>query len=147
MEAVEKYFPLDVELEGKGILLSFEEFFHNRKRLDAGDVIQFERHRRDSERLFIGWRRRDSAGSGGGGGWNRGGLYSSTSTSSAHPYPVEVVQNHGVVTVPYQPADDCLHAGLIFFTIHNSFCHFRTLFVCFPNNVFCFFFFFINIRA
>ncbi|KAK2655605.1 hypothetical protein Ddye_008657 [Dipteronia dyeriana] len=128
----EKYFPLGGESSDKGLLLSFEDEsgkcwrfrysywnssqsyvltkgwsrYVKEKRLDAGDVIQFERHRRDSERLFIGWRRRG----GGGGGWNRGGLYSST--SSGYPYPVQVVQNHGVVTVPYQPApDDCLHAG------------------------------------
>ncbi|KAI3419532.1 TF-B3 domain-containing protein [Psidium guajava] len=28
------------------------------KRLDAGDVVLFHRHRADSDRLFIGWRRR-----------------------------------------------------------------------------------------
>ncbi|KAL5739985.1 hypothetical protein ACOSP7_028867 [Xanthoceras sorbifolium] len=124
----EKYFPLGGESGDKGLLLSFEDEsgkcwrfrysywnssqsyvltkgwsrYVKEKRLDAGDVIQFERHRRDSERLFIGWRRR-GGGSGGGGGWNRG-LYS----SSGHPYPVDV-EKHGV-TVPYQPAD-CLHAG------------------------------------
>ncbi|KAI9152802.1 hypothetical protein LWI28_001379 [Acer negundo] len=142
----EKYFPLGGESSDKGLLLSFEDEsgkcwrfrysywnssqsyvltkgwsrYVKEKRLDAGDVIQFERHRRDSERLFIGWRRRGSAGSGGGGGcgWNRSGLYSST--SSAHPYPVEVVQNHGVVTVPYQPADDCLHAGSSSVVVQNQ---------------------------
>ncbi|PRQ44045.1 putative transcription factor B3-Domain family [Rosa chinensis] len=39
------------------------------KRLDAGDVVLFERRRNDSERLFIGWRRRaaqESSGAGGG---------------------------------------------------------------------------------
>ncbi|KAK1563498.1 hypothetical protein Q3G72_028351 [Acer saccharum] len=145
----EKYFPLGGESSDKGLLLSFEDEsgkcwrfrysywnssqsyvltkgwsrYVKEKRLDAGDVIQFERHRRDSERLFIGWRRRGSAGSVGGvggGGWNRGGLYSSTSTSSAHPYPVEVVQDHGVVTVPYQPADDCLHAGSSSVAVENQ---------------------------
>ncbi|XP_015951424.1 B3 domain-containing protein At2g36080 isoform X2 [Arachis duranensis] len=30
------------------------------KRLDAGDVVSFERHRADSQRLFIRWRRRSS---------------------------------------------------------------------------------------
>ncbi|KAK3226935.1 hypothetical protein Dsin_006797 [Dipteronia sinensis] len=142
----EKYFPLGGESSDKGLLLSFEDEsgkcwrfrysywnssqsyvltkgwsrYVKEKRLDAGDVIQFERHRRDSERLFIGWRRRGSAGgSGCGGGWNRGGLYSST--SSGHPYPVEVVQNHGVVTVPYQPAvDDCLHAGSSSVVVQNQ---------------------------
>lgn len=138
----EKYFPLGGDSGDKGLLLSFEDEsgkcwrfrysywnssqsyvltkgwsrYVKEKRLDAGDIILFERHRTDSDRLFIGWRRRGTTaqdgqnrggggGSGGGvGGWSRG-LY------SGHPYPVDVVQSHGV-TVPYQP--DCLHAGILF---------------------------------
>ncbi|GAB2300734.1 hypothetical protein Dimus_034771 [Dionaea muscipula] len=48
------------------------------KRLDAGDVVSFERHGSDADRLFIGWRRKGApppllagpavAGGGGGGG-------------------------------------------------------------------------------
>ncbi|XP_057427943.1 B3 domain-containing protein At5g06250-like [Lotus japonicus] len=92
------------------------------KRLDAGDVVLFQRHRDDAQRLFIGWRRRRQGGGaaaaahvsrmvghgkssgdgnevGGGGvgvGWTRG-FY------SAHPYPAH---HH---PLPYQ--HDCLHAG------------------------------------
>ncbi|GMN39420.1 hypothetical protein TIFTF001_008646 [Ficus carica] len=82
----EKYFPLGGGGGGggeSGLLLSFEDelgkFWRFRysywnssqsyvltkgwsryvkeKRLDAGDVVLFERHRRDGDRLFIGWRR------------------------------------------------------------------------------------------
>ncbi|KAH7512206.1 hypothetical protein FEM48_Zijuj12G0066000 [Ziziphus jujuba var. spinosa] len=136
----EKYFPLGGGGGGdsvdKGLLLSFEDelgkFWRFRysywnssqsyvltkgwsryvkeKRLDAGDVVLFERHRTDSERLFIGWRRRTVPDSGGtvaqvnggesAGGWTRM-LY------SAHPYPTHPHHHHHAV--PYQP--DCLHAG------------------------------------
>ncbi|XP_030448945.1 B3 domain-containing protein At2g36080-like [Syzygium oleosum] len=59
------------------------------KRLDAGDVVLFHRHRADSDRLFIGWRRRGepspgvptvAAETGGGGGG--GGCY-----AVRRPYP------------------------------------------------------------
>ncbi|KAI6696476.1 hypothetical protein NL676_016595 [Syzygium grande] len=50
------------------------------KRLDAGDVVLFHRHRADSDRLFIGWRRRGEPSPGGpavaaemGGGGGGGG--------------------------------------------------------------------------
>ncbi|TKY53126.1 B3 domain-containing protein [Spatholobus suberectus] len=147
----EKYFPLGGGDSGecKGLLLSFEDEsgkcwrfrysywnssqsyvltkgwsrYVKDKRLDAGDVVLFERHRADAHRLFIGWRRRrqsdalpahvsravgqgksgegsskNEAGAGGGGvgvGWTRG-FY------SAHPYPTHQ-------PLPYQ--HDCLHAG------------------------------------
>ncbi|XP_009776788.1 B3 domain-containing protein At2g36080-like [Nicotiana sylvestris] len=86
--------------------------FVKEKRLDAGDIVLFERHRFDGDRLFIGWRRRNTAvsasvqessavvappGMVGGGGWAQvyyGG-------SGGHPYPG--------AALPYQP--DCLHAG------------------------------------
>lgn len=81
------------------------------KRLDAGDVILFERHRTDSERLFIGWRRRGATAvaqvaqaggaAAGGCGWPRG-LYPN------HPYPVDVAHGHGVSVPLYQ------HAGICF---------------------------------
>nr|QNI23773.1 AP2/ERF transcription factor [Camptotheca acuminata] len=135
----EKYFPLggggdSVE---KGLLLSFEDEigkcwrfrysywnssqsyvltkgwsrFVKEKRLDAGDVVLFERHRLDGDRMFIGWRRRTGAASIGqdsrvaqpgavaanGGGWT-------PVCYSAQPYPSHP---HGP-PLPYQP--HCLHA-------------------------------------
>ncbi|KAL8527049.1 hypothetical protein ACS0TY_016058 [Phlomoides rotata] len=47
--------------------------FVKEKRLDAGDIVIFARHRVDSGRLFIGWRRRNSAAGGQDsiGGWGR----------------------------------------------------------------------------
>ncbi|KAL6138328.1 hypothetical protein ACLB2K_063611 [Fragaria x ananassa] len=98
----EKYFPLGGGGESggeKGLLLSFEDEsgkcwrfrysywnssqsyvltkgwsrYVKEKRLDAGDVVLFERRRNDSERLFIGWRRRavqERSGPGGGGSTN-----------------------------------------------------------------------------
>ncbi|XP_041025102.1 B3 domain-containing protein At2g36080-like [Juglans microcarpa x Juglans regia] len=135
----EKYFPLSGE---SGLLLSFEDEsskcwrfrysywnssqsyvltkgwsrYVKEKRLDAGDVVLFERHRTDGERLFIGWRRRGAeaqVSSGGHGilaaqhsnssrsgpGWTRSVFY------SAHPYPT----HHHHNPLPYPP--DCLHAG------------------------------------
>ncbi|GAU16127.1 hypothetical protein TSUD_339980 [Trifolium subterraneum] len=58
----ERYFPLDSE-EVKGLLLSFEDEsgwsrYVKDKRLDAGDVVLFQRHRIHPQRLFISWRRR-----------------------------------------------------------------------------------------
>ncbi|KAL3839316.1 hypothetical protein ACJIZ3_023907 [Penstemon smallii] len=118
----EKYFPLNgVDSNEKGLLLGFEDElgkswrfrysywnssqsyvltkgwsrFVKEKRLDAGDVVLFLRHRLDVGRLFIGWRRRSSGGEdgvaqpgggGGGGCWNRGS-YSSSSGRSAAAYP------------------------------------------------------------
>ncbi|KAG6475784.1 B3 domain-containing protein Os11g0156000-like [Zingiber officinale] len=80
----EKYFPLDEASGEKGLLLSFEDElgkvwqfrysywtssqsyvltkgwsrFVKEKRLDAGDVVLFERPRFDGERLYIGCRHR-----------------------------------------------------------------------------------------
>ncbi|XP_059646617.1 B3 domain-containing protein At2g36080-like isoform X2 [Cornus florida] len=138
----EKYFPLGGGDSGeKGLLLSFDDEsgkcwrfrysywnssqsyvltkgwsrFVKEKRLDAGDVVVFERHRSDDDRLFIGWRRRctavaatgqdnavaqPSAVASNSGGWTQ--VY-----YSAHPYPSHP---HGP-PIPYQP--DCLHAGSI----------------------------------
>ncbi|KAF2307668.1 hypothetical protein GH714_030693 [Hevea brasiliensis] len=134
----EKYFPLGRDSGDKGLLLSFEDElgkcwrfrysywsssqsyvltkgwsrYVKEKQLDAGDVVSFERHRTEGERLFIGWRRRGDNSSSGvvvqgssGGVWTRG-LYSS---SSGHqPYQ----HGHGAnvsTGVPYQ--SECLHAG------------------------------------
>ncbi|KAI4300524.1 hypothetical protein L6164_033893 [Bauhinia variegata] len=139
----EKYFPLGAagdSGESRGLLLSFEDEsgkcwrfrysywnssqsyvltkgwsrYVKEKRLDAGDIVLFERHRLDSQRLFINWRRRQQSatapahisrtprgdsnngvGLGVGVGWTRA-FY------SAHPYPTHQ-------PLPYQP--DCLHAG------------------------------------
>lgn len=139
----EKYFPLNGDSTDKGLLLSFEDEsgkswrfrysywnssqsyvltkgwsrYVKEKKLDAGDVVLFERHPTDGDRMFIGWRRRatqaqdsgsaqptssaaavalSATGTTGGAtpGWSRV-FY------SAHPYP-----SH---PLPYQP--DCLHAG------------------------------------
>lgn len=95
--------------------------FVKEKRLDAGDIVLFDRHRSDADRLFIGWRRRNTASVaavalqdsstaavappphiGGGGGWAQ--VY-----YGGHTYPG--------AGIPYQP--DCLHAGIIFFTCAN----------------------------
>ncbi|XP_022144744.1 B3 domain-containing protein At2g36080 isoform X2 [Momordica charantia] len=86
----EKYFPLSgaaATAADKGLLLSFEDEsgklwrfrysywnssqsyvltkgwsrYVKEKRLDAGDVVVFERHRLDGDRLFIGWKRRSPA--------------------------------------------------------------------------------------
>lgn len=151
----EKYFPLGghgVSNECKGLLLSFEDEsgkcwrfrysywnssqsyvltkgwsrYVKDKRLDAGDVVLFERHRVESQRLFINWRRRRTSGTeaahvsrdvnygsknevggGVGGGWTRG-FY------PAHPYPA----HHQLF--PYQQG---LHAGrslYLFNLIHNN---------------------------
>ncbi|PNY05384.1 B3 DNA-binding domain protein [Trifolium pratense] len=56
----ERYFPLDSE-EVKGLLLSFED--ESDKRLDAGDVVLFQRHRTQPSRFFISWRRRHGSNS------------------------------------------------------------------------------------
>ncbi|KAK3037856.1 hypothetical protein RJ639_031216, partial [Escallonia herrerae] len=141
----EKYFPLGGvggDPGEKGFLLSFEDEsgkswkfrysywnssqsyvltkgwsrFVKEKRLDAGDIVLFHRHRVDGGRLFIGWRRRQvvqdsgvvaaqpvmvAVNSGdGGGGWSQ-------VCYSAHPYPSH---SHGP-HFSYQP--DCLHAGSV----------------------------------
>ncbi|KAJ8754793.1 hypothetical protein K2173_012182 [Erythroxylum novogranatense] len=148
----EKYFPLGGGNSGdKGLLLSFEDEagkgwrfrysywnssqsyvltkgwsrYVKEKQLDAGDIVLFERHRRDGDRLFIGWRRRGDSGGrvvvqgSNSGVWSRG-LYPSSSSSPGHyqPYPSSsfcVQHGHGANVsstnscVPYQT--DCLHAG------------------------------------
>ncbi|XP_041027455.1 B3 domain-containing protein At2g36080-like [Juglans microcarpa x Juglans regia] len=137
----ERYFPLGGD---SGLLLSFEDEsgkcwrfrysywnssqsyvltkgwsrYVKEKRLDAGDVVLFERHRSNGERLFIGWRRRGAAAhdSGGDNGTLVAAQHSNTSGSgpgwtrvfySAHPYPTPHHHHHH--PLPYQP--ECLHAG------------------------------------
>lgn len=151
----EKYFPLGGDSGDKGLLLSFEDEsgkcwrfrysywnssqsyvltkgwsrYVKEKRLDAGDVVLFERHRTDCDRLFIGWRRRGGGGvalaaahdscSGSVVAHNSTSTSSSSSASGAvpagwtrvfystHPYPTH--HHHHNNPLPYQP--DCLHAG------------------------------------
>ncbi|KAI8562971.1 hypothetical protein RHMOL_Rhmol03G0077300 [Rhododendron molle] len=118
----EKYFPLGSGGGGDsgGLLLSFEDEsgkswrfrysywnssqsyvltkgwsrFVKEKRLDAGDVVLFLRHRVDADRLFIGWRRRGAGAAaaaagqvpvagGGGVGGNSGGAGGQIQTSSS----------------------------------------------------------------
>ncbi|KAM3689597.1 hypothetical protein ACB094_09G057300 [Castanea mollissima] len=155
----EKYFPLGGDSSDKGLLLSFEDEsgkcwrfrysywnssqsyvltkgwsrYVKEKRLDAGDVVLFERHRTDCDRLFIGWRRRGSVAahdSSCGAGGSGGGVvaHNSTTTSACasgavseawtrafyntHPYPTHHHhhhQQHHSQPLPYQP-DSCLHA-------------------------------------
>lgn len=117
----EKYFPLNGGDSGeKGMILSFEDElgkswrfrfsywnssqsyvltkgwsrFVKEKGLYAGDIVHFQRHRTDSGRIFIGWRRRNggavqdggiaqspTASAGGGhGGWT-------SVFNSGYPYP------------------------------------------------------------
>lgn len=155
----EKYFPLSGDSSDKGLLLSFEDEsgkcwrfrysywnssqsyvltkgwsrYVKEKRLDAGDVVLFDRHRTDCDRLFIGWRRRgtvaahDSSYGGGGGGSSGGDVVAHNSTTSAcasgavseawtrsfyntHPYPTHHQQQHQHHShpLPYQP-DSCLY--------------------------------------
>ncbi|XP_050226362.1 B3 domain-containing protein At2g36080-like [Mercurialis annua] len=145
----EKYFPLGGDSVDKGLLLSFEDElgkcwrfrysywnssqsyvltkgwsrYVKEKQLDAGDVVLFERHRLDGERLFIGWRRRGEnnslsiSSSGGmvhgssGGVWSRG-LYGQQQLNQNQNQAYQ--HGHGSSTshhVPYQP--DCVHAESI----------------------------------
>jgi hypothetical protein len=139
----EKYFPLGGD---SGLLLNFEDEsgkcwrfrysywnssqsyvltkgwsrYVKEKRLDAGDVVLFERHRTDAERLFIGWRRRGVvAHDSGAGGHGLVPPHSSSNSGpgwtrvfySAHPYPT----HH---PLPYQP--DCLHAGAMSFKLYSN---------------------------
>ncbi|KAL6575051.1 hypothetical protein OROMI_012336 [Orobanche minor] len=92
--------------------------FVKEKRLDAGDIVVFARHRVETGRLFIGWRRRNSVGGGtqdcvvsqttaaavanGGGGWSRVFYPSQYPYSSQH-------QQAGPSSLPYQP--ESLHAA------------------------------------
>lgn len=102
----EKHFPLNAGAEN-GLLLGFEDEvgkswrfrysywnssqsyvltkgwsrFVKEKRLDAGDVVVFARHRLDTGRFFIGWRRRQDPSAVG--GWGR--LFCSQSTGPSSP--------------------------------------------------------------
>ncbi|KAL1545669.1 B3 domain-containing protein-like protein isoform X1 [Salvia divinorum] len=110
----EKHFPINASGES-GLLLGFEDElgkswrfrysywnssqsyvltkgwsrFVKEKRLDAGDIVVFARHRLDTGRFFIGWRRRSSDGGGSqpvaavrGCGWSR-------MVYPGHPYQIQ----------------------------------------------------------
>ncbi|KAL2487052.1 B3 domain-containing protein [Abeliophyllum distichum] len=134
----EKYFPINGGDSGeKGMLLSFEDElgkswkfrysywnssqsyvltkgwsrFVKEKKLGAGDIVHFQRHRTDFSRNFICWRRRNggaaqesgvvqppTVAAGGHGGWTRV-FY------SGYPYP----SHPQGPSPPYLPV--CLHAG------------------------------------
>ncbi|KAL3642718.1 hypothetical protein CASFOL_013533 [Castilleja foliolosa] len=89
--------------------------FVKEKRLDAGDIVVFARHRVDIGRLFIGWRRRDSGGGGvsqpaaavaNGGGWGR------VFYPGQYGYPSQHLQAGPVASfLPYQ--SDPIHAETI----------------------------------
>ncbi|KAL9153569.1 hypothetical protein ABFS82_10G057900 [Erythranthe guttata] len=100
--------------------------FVKEKRLDAGDIVVFARHRVDSGRLFIGWRRRNSTAaagqdaaaasqpaapssgtpSGGAGGvWNRAAAF-----YSAQPYPISRGQYQITPSSPLP--NHSLHPGI-----------------------------------
>ncbi|GMJ12036.1 NGATHA-like protein 3, DEVELOPMENT-RELATED PcG TARGET IN THE APEX 4 [Hibiscus trionum] len=129
----EKFFPLGGGDSG-GLLMSFEDESGKRwsfrysywnssqsyvltkgwsryvkeKKLDAGDIVLFQRHRLDFGRLFIGWRRRgaaaeDGCSAGGDERWGTWRLYQD------HPY-LGHIQGLGA-NPPYQ--SDCLHAGTV----------------------------------
>ncbi|XP_023736784.2 B3 domain-containing protein At2g36080 [Lactuca sativa] len=97
--------------------------FVKEKRLDAGDVVLFERHRFDCDRLFIGWRRRPVQDSiavappaaGGGGpqinGWTTGVVY-----DAQYNYP----SHHLTPSLPHPYQPDCLHAGGINYNVENN---------------------------
>ncbi|XP_019188130.1 PREDICTED: B3 domain-containing protein At2g36080-like isoform X2 [Ipomoea nil] len=83
--------------------------FVKEKRLDAGDVVLFQRHRLDGDRLFIGWRRRSAGAAAAAAGVHEGGAVGQPGTV--------VGGGWGQVYYPYPPAGlpfqspDCLHAG------------------------------------
>ncbi|CAA2957740.1 B3 domain-containing At2g36080-like [Olea europaea subsp. europaea] len=131
----EKYFPLNEGDSGeKGMILSFEDElgkswrfrysywnssqsyvitkgwsrFVKEKRLDAGDIVHFQRHRTDFGRIFIGWRRRND------GAVQDSGVAQPPTVSdggrpwvldSGYPYP----SHPQGPSPPYLP--DFLHAG------------------------------------
>ncbi|KAL3628207.1 hypothetical protein CASFOL_027253 [Castilleja foliolosa] len=92
--------------------------FVKEKRLDAGDIVVFSRHRVNTRRLFIGWRRRDSDSNGAvsqpppamanGGGWGRV-LY-----PGQYAYPGQHLQAGPISSViPYQSSAESILAGTV----------------------------------
>ncbi|XP_076937136.1 B3 domain-containing protein At2g36080-like [Bidens hawaiensis] len=140
----EKHFPLPGVDHQKGLLLTFEDEagktwrfrysywnssqsyvltkgwsrYVKDKRLDAGDVVLFERHRVDGDRLFIGWRRRqvqDSAAAAAGvqvNGWTTRVVYNAPQFNyPSHHLPISLPH-------PYQTAS--IHAGGVNDNLENN---------------------------
>ncbi|XP_024985371.1 B3 domain-containing protein At2g36080-like [Cynara cardunculus var. scolymus] len=136
----EKYFPLgggDAADQQKDLLLSFEDEsgklwrfrysywnssqsyvltkgwsrYVKEKRLDAGDVVLFERDGLDCEKMFIGWRRRSAQPVALGGaqvsGWSTAVFHDAHSNYPSHPS----------LPLPYQPESP--HAGGIYENVNN----------------------------
>nr|GMD42892.1 B3 domain-containing protein At2g36080-like [Ipomoea batatas]GME08666.1 B3 domain-containing protein At2g36080-like [Ipomoea batatas] len=83
--------------------------FVKEKRLDAGDVVLFQRHRLDGDRLFIGWRRRSAGAAAAAAGVHDGGTVGPPGTVVGggwgqvyYPYPS--------AGLPFQ-SPESLHAG------------------------------------
>lgn len=76
------------------------------KKLDAGDVVFFQRHRFESDRFFIGWRRRGSSSV---------HQHQQNRPVHQHNYGGSVQAVHGFNGAPQQHLisrrPDCLHAG------------------------------------
>lgn len=78
------------------------------KKLDAGDVVLFERHRFEPDRFFIGWRRRGAPARPAAdefGGQRSSTLYNGVQQGYAAPQ-----QQRIAASFPYLPSD-CFHAG------------------------------------
>lgn len=137
----EKHFPLGSHGGDKGLLLNFEDEsgkpwrfrysywnssqsyvltkgwsrYVKEKRLDAGDVVLFDKHRQDTTRLFIGWKRRavtaQDSGAAAAVAWNSSSSSARGAFYSAHPYPSHQVPQ------PYHQhqTDYFLHAGIVLF--------------------------------
>ncbi|KAK6944078.1 B3 DNA binding domain [Dillenia turbinata] len=124
----EKYFPLDSYSGEKGLLLGFEDEsgkswrfrysywtssqsyvltkgwsrYVKEKRLDAGDVVFFQRDKAEGHRLFIRWRRRGATGmvahgggAGGGNISNVGGVgWTRAFYPAPHAYPAHTTHGH-----------------------------------------------------
>ncbi|CAN4118800.1 unnamed protein product [Withania somnifera] len=78
--------------------------FVKEKKLDAGDVVMFERHKVDCDRQFIGWRREYGGGTavaptggGSGAGWGCGGAELNYRPSAGGPYQTDFIHAGGGV--------------------------------------------------
>ncbi|CAN1134033.1 B3 domain-containing protein At2g36080 [Linum perenne] len=140
----ERYFPLGADSVDKGLLLSFEDEsgkcwrfrysywnssqsyvltkgwsrYVKEKQLESGDVVLFQRHRSDADRLFIGWKRGSRSNNNNnngnknvspehynqGGGGGRGVVYNSA--TAAQPRMMSAAAEAGS-NVPYR-LDECL---------------------------------------
>ena len=118
----EKYFPLDSTVNEKGLLLNFEDRtgkpwrfrysywnssqsyvmtkgwsrFVKEKKLDAGDIVSFQRGIGDigKDKLFIDWRRRPDHNNNGNSNFHYNPIIGRTTTSSFHYNPNFVLRSH-----------------------------------------------------